>query len=543
MTVTPDVSPHVTTPEPDDASASSVLRFEKPQTFLESVPELGVEWPASPSSAPELLALNEELAADLGLDPEWLRSGEGVAVLAGNAVADGSSPLAQAYAGHQFGSYSPRLGDGRALLLGELVDRSGRRVDLQIKGSGRTPFARGGDGRATLGPMLREYVLGESMHALGVPSTRMLAVLATGDDVARQELEPGAILARVAASHLRVGTFQFAASTGEADLLRRLTDLAIARHHPQARESTNTALALLDAVLATQVETVARWMELGFVHGVMNTDNITISGQTIDYGPCAFLDAHRTGAVFSSIDHGGRYAYGRQPAILLWDLARLAEALLPLIDDDTDRAVEMATDILQTFGERFGRRSAEGMARKIGLPSSDGALAAGGALADELLVLLDRDGLDHTMSFRALAESLRTANAGPLLATPAGGSVRVVDLSAADSPDVTGRHGAGPTADGGGSDLADWWTRWVAAVDATGRPRQAVADDMDAVNPIVVARNHIVEEALAAAVAGDIEPFHRLVDVVRRPFDTPDDDRFERPPVADEGPYRTFCGT
>ncbi|MEM8745579.1 MAG: YdiU family protein [Actinomycetota bacterium] len=528
------VTPHLTEELPDDAHAPGTLHFHPPQTFRDAVPELGVEWSASPATDPQLIAVNDDLAAGLGLDPDRLRTPEGVAVLAGNAVAPGSTPIAQAYAGHQFGNYSPRLGDGRALLLGELVDPSGRRVDLQLKGSGRTPFARGGDGRATLGPMLREYVLGEAMHALGVPSTRMLAVLTTGDDVARQGLEPGAIVARIAASHLRVGTFQFAAATGEIDVLRRLVDLAIERHHPAASDETNRAIGLLDAVIEVQIETVARWMELGFVHGVMNTDNVTISGETIDYGPCAFLDAHRTGAVFSSIDHGGRYAYGRQPAILLWDLARLAEALLPLIDDDTDRAVEIATETLQTVGERFGRRSAEGMARKIGLGSSPDAVATGGSLADELLVLLDRGGLDHTMSFRSLAESLRTDDAGPLLAVPAGGSVRVVDLA---GDQLSAPVEAGPAG------LADWWARWVAAVDATGRDRDPVADEMDSVNPVVVARNHLVEEALSAAVSGDHEPFHRLVDVVRRPFDTPSDDRYARPPTDDEGPYRTFCGT
>src|SRR4051812_46925918 len=316
--------------------------------FVRDLGGLYQAWQAAPSPSPELVALNEELAGELGLDAEALRSPEGVAVLAGAAVPAGATPVAQAYAGHQFGNYSPRLGDGRALLLGELTDTAGQRRDLHLKGSGRTPFARGGDGRATLGPMLREYVVGEAMHALGIPTTRALAVVATGEPVRRETVLPGAVLARVASSHLRVGTFQYAAATRDADLLRRLTDHAIARHHPQAAEAERPALALLEAVVEAQASLVAQWMGVGFVHGVMNTDNMTISGETIDYGPCAFLDAFDPATVFSSIDRGGRYAYGNQPRVARWNLARFAEALLPLIDDDTDRAVEAATAVVSS---------------------------------------------------------------------------------------------------------------------------------------------------------------------------------------------------
>ncbi len=333
-------------------------RFDLDDSFARELVGLYEPWAAVPVADPSLVVLNDALADEVGLDSAALRSAGGVAVLAGNATPDGATTLAQAYAGHQFGGYSPRLGDGRALLLGELVDDDGRRRDLHLKGSGRTPFARGGDGRAALGPMLREYVMGEAMHALGIPTTRALAVVATGETILR-EVDgratdvPGAILARVASSHLRVGTFQFASATGDNALLGRLTDHAITRHAPHVAEADVPALALFDHVVAVQASLVAQWMLVGFIHGVMNTDNTTISGETIDYGPCAFMDAYDPATVFSSIDHGGRYAYGNQPAIITWNLARLAEAMLPLFDDDTDAAIESATAVLQTFPERF----------------------------------------------------------------------------------------------------------------------------------------------------------------------------------------------
>jgi uncharacterized protein YdiU (UPF0061 family) len=313
-------------------SVAAVPRFDLDDSFARELVGLHEPWAPAPVADPSLLVLNDELAVDLGLDVEALRSPEGIAVLAGNAVPDGVTTVAQAYAGHQFGGYSPRLGDGRALLLGEFVDDDGTRSDLHLKGSGRTPFARGGDGRAAVGPMLREYLISEAMSALGVPTTRALAVVATGESIVREvdgrhAQVPGAVLARVAASHLRVGTFQYAAASGEVELLRTLTDYAIGRHAPEAADADHPALALFDHVVAGQASLVAKWMAVGFIHGVMNTDNTTISGETIDYGPCAFMDAYDPATVFSSIDHGGRYAYGNQPAIMTWNLARLAERL------------------------------------------------------------------------------------------------------------------------------------------------------------------------------------------------------------------------
>jgi serine/tyrosine/threonine adenylyltransferase len=320
--------------------------FALDDSFARELEELSVPWQGAAVPAPRLLVLNEQLAVELGVDPEALRADHGVDVLAGNVPPAGASPVAQAYAGHQFGAYVPRLGDGRALLLGEVLDTQGRRRDVHLKGSGRTPFARGGDGKAVVGPMLREYVIGEAMHALGIPTSRALAVVATGEDVLRETVLPGAVLARVAASHIRVGTFQYAALNGGPELVRRLADHAIARHHPHAAEAENPYVAFYQSVLDTQASLMAQWMLVGFIHGVMNTDNMAISGETIDYGPCAFMDAFDPATVFSSIDQGGRYAYGNQPHIAQWNLARLAEALLPLIAGDTDTAVAAATGAL-----------------------------------------------------------------------------------------------------------------------------------------------------------------------------------------------------
>src|SRR6478752_7514277 len=342
-------------------SVDALLSLDFDNSFARELTGLYEPWQPAPAPSPRLLTLNVELAGELGLDPAALASPEGVAVLAGNVVPDGATPLAQAYAGHQFGSYSPRLGDGRALLLGELVDADGRLRDLHLKGSGRTPFARGGDGLAAVGPMLREFLISEAMHALGVPTNRSLAVLATGRQVRRETLLPGAVLARVASSHLRVGSFQYARSTDDIDLLRRLADHAIGRHYPDAVVVDNPALALFDAVITAQASLVAQWMLLGFVHGVMNTDNMTISGETIDYGPCAFMEAFDPATVYSSIDHGGRYAYGNQPVVAEWNLARLAETVLPLLHDDEEKAVEIAVEALGAFRSTYSGTWLEGM--------------------------------------------------------------------------------------------------------------------------------------------------------------------------------------
>lgn len=489
-------------------TAPTLFAFDN--SFVAELEGLYEPWRAAPAPEPRLLVLNEPLAAELGADPGALASPEGVAALVGNVAPAGAEPVAQAYSGHQFGAFSPRLGDGRALLLGEVVDVAGRRRDLHLKGSGRTPFARGADGKAAVGPMLREHVIGEAMHALGIPTTRALAVVATGERVLRETALPGAVLVRVAASHLRVGTFQYAAAWGDRDgaLLRRLADHAIARHHPDA----GSYLGLLEAVTNVQASLVARWMHVGFIHGVMNTDNMTISGETIDYGPCAFMDAYDPATVFSSIDHGGRYAFGNQPAIAQWNLARLAETLLPLLDDDVDAAVEAATGVLNEFPGRYLRTWRGGMRAKLGLAGDEGD--ADDALLDDLLALLQRQRVDHTSCLRALSASVR-GDAAPVRALFA-------DPAAFDA----------------------WHERWLARLAAEGRDPRAVADEMDRVNPIYIPRNHLVEEALAAATAGDLGPLHRLLDALAAPFDErPGLERYAEPPPASFGAYRTFCGT
>ena len=482
--------------------------FAFDNSFVRELEGLYMPWSAEPAPAPELLALNDELARELGADPEALRAPDGVAVLGGVSAPDGASPVAQAYAGHQFGGFSPRLGDGRALLLGEVLDIHGRRRDLHMKGSGRTPYARGGDGKAAVGPMLREYVIGEAMHALGIPTTRALAVVATGEDVVREMLLPGAVLTRVAASHVRVGTFEYAARNGGPDLVRRLADHAIARHHPRAADAENPYLALLQAVAEAQASLLARWMHVGFVHGVMNTDNMTISGETIDYGPCAFMDAYDPATVFSSIDHGGRYAYANQPHIAQWNLALLAEALLALLGDG-DAAVVAATGVLQSFPGRYQEHFSRGMRAKLGLGD---ARDGDGALIGDLLALLAAQSVDFTSCFRALSASLR------------GDDARARSLFAA----------------------GDWPERWRARLASQDSDDlDAVAAAMDRVNPVYIPRNHKVEEALAAATDGDLAPFHRLVGVVCHPYaERPGLESYAEPASASFcGTYQTFCGT
>ena len=474
-------------------------------------------WQAAVLPAPRLLALNDDVAETLGLDPGWLRSDDGIAALTGQTVPDGARPVAQGYAGHQFGGYSPRLGDGRALLLGEVVTADGRHLDLHLKGSGRTPFARGGDGKAAVGPMLRELVISEAMHALGIPTTRALAVVATGESIARESMLPGAVLTRVASSHLRVGTFQYASSLRDADVLRRLVSHAITRHYPHAADAPVPALALFDGVVTAQARLVAQWMLVGFVHGVMNTDNMTISGETIDYGPCAFMDGYDPATVFSSIDHGGRYAWGNQPNIGQWDLARLAEALLPLVDADDTVAVERVTGVLHTFPTRFEQCWRDGMRAKLGLAAASIDADAGDLLVDDLLSLLQTHRVDYTSAFRALAAALRDHGD------------RLTDLF------------DGPLAR---QALDAWVTRWRLAVDTGPTSATAVADEMDAVNPVYVPRNHVVEAALGAATDGDLRPLDALLDAVRRPFAERDGlEQFARPAPIGSGRYVTFCGT
>ncbi len=482
-------------------------------TFVRELEGLYLPWQAAPASAPRLLALNAALARELGADPAALATPAGIGLLTGTALPPEATPVAQAYAGHQFGGYSPRLGDGRALLVGELIDVNGRRRDLHLKGSGRTPFARGGDGKAAVGPMLREYLVSEAMHALGIPTTRSLAVVATGDTVVRETPLPGAVLARVAASHLRVGTFQYAAATGDEALLRRLADYAIARHHPQAAAADNPYRALLEAVVEAQAALIAQWMLVGFVHGVMNTDNMTISGETIDYGPCAFVDELDRGAVFSSIDHGGRYAYGNQPQIALWNLTRLAETLLRLLGDEPEQAREAATAVLNGFGPRYHAHFERGLRAKIGLPS-DGELDDEG-LGEDLIALVEEQRADFTGTFRALAAAARGD------AEPARAQFR--DPAPFDA----------------------WRGRWLAQLGWSGVDPHAAADAIDRVNPVYIPRNHLVEEALIAATAGDMAPFEQLLGAVTQPFDErPGLERHAAPaPPGFSDSFQTFCGT
>lgn len=469
--------------------------------YADEFPELSVPWEAARADEPHLVALNEELAAELGLDADGLRSTEGLLMLVGNRVPEGARPVAQAYAGHQFGGFSPRLGDGRALLLGELPD--GR--DLHLKGSGRTPFARGGDGLAAVGPMLREYLISEAMHALGVPTTRSLAVVATGNTVLRESPLPGAVLARVASSHLRVGTFQFARSSGDVDLVRRLADHAIARHHPHAADAENPYLALFTAVQSAQASLIADWMAIGFIHGVMNTDNTTISGESIDYGPCAFMESFDAATVFSSIDAQGRYAYGNQPGIMQWNLARFAETLVPLLGDDQDAAVAQLTAALDEFPAQYNAAFHTRTRAKLGLAGGDDEVA--GPLVEDALAFLSGARADHTSFFRHLT-------------TAAGGDDGPLRDLLADR------------ADG----LDSWLSRW--------REAGPSAEEMARVNPIYIPRNHLVEEALDAATAGDPGPFEELLAVVTRPYDEqPGKERFAAPAPPDAAPHVTYCGT
>jgi uncharacterized protein YdiU (UPF0061 family) len=455
--------------------------------------------------APHWVLFNRALAAELGLDPGGFAAPEAAALFAGNLLPEGAQPLAQAYAGHQYGHFTV-LGDGRAILLGEQRTPAGARVDMQLKGPGPTPFSRRGDGRAALGPMLREYILSEAMQALGVPTTRSLAVVATGEPVFREETLPGAVLTRIAASHVRVGTFEWAAAHGDTAALAALTDFTLRRHYPEAADSPEPAAALFSAVAERQASLLARWLLLGFVHGVMNTDNMALSGETIDYGPCAFLDTYHPSTVFSSIDHHGRYAYANQPRIAQWNLARLAEALLPLLHPDEAKAVELANAALEQFPGQFERHWLAGMRAKLGLTGED---PGDHALADDLLAWMQDRQADFTNTFR-------------LLATP--------DLGAGWLPDDAA--------------FQAWRQRWLARLGAESRLAAELVGALRRANPAVIPRNHRVEAALAAATGGDLAPLHRLLEVLATPFDherAPAEFTAAPPPGGPR--YRTFCGT
>jgi uncharacterized protein YdiU (UPF0061 family) len=468
----------------------------------------------TPVTSPRLIKLNRPLAIHLGLDPDLLSSPEGAEILAGKRLPDGADPIAMAYAGHQFGHFVPQLGDGRAILLGEVIDADGVRRDIQLKGSGPTPFSRRGDGRAALGPVLREYVVSEAMAALGIPTTRSLAAVVTGEVVMRETALPGAVLTRVASSHIRVGTFQFFASRGDTDGVRRLADHVIARHYPQAAAAERPYAALLAGVIGRQAELVARWLLVGFIHGVMNIDNSSISGETIDYGPCAFMDHYDPAAVFSSIDEQGRYAYANQPRIALWNLTRLAECLLPLFSDDQDKAIAEAQDLLGAFAEKFSAAYQAGLRQKIGLfTARDGDEA----LVQDLLDAMAKNQADFTLTFRRLADAaLDGANDG-----------------------AVGQLFADPAAFG------DWATRWRQRTASETQSADERRNAMRLVNPAFIPRNHRIEAIIEAAVnRDDYAPFEELLTVLAKPFDDqPAFAAYAEPPQPEQRVLQTFCGT
>ena len=459
-----------------------------------------------PVPAPQLVVFNAALARFLGLNPDALKGEEGAAVFSGNRLPEGAEPLAQAYAGHQFGSFT-MLGDGRAILLGEQVTPQGERFDIQFKGSGRTPFSRQGDGRAALGPMLREHLISEALHALGIPTTRSLAVVVTGEPVFRETALQGAILTRTAASHLRVGTFQNATGRDKPEEIRALADYTLRRLFPELAAAESPHLALLGAVMERQASLVARWLLVGFIHGVMNTDNMALSGETIDYGPCAFMDAYDPNTVFSSIDHGGRYAYGRQPQIAQWNLARFAETLLPLIHENQEEAVTLATGVISGYPGTFRRHWLDGMRAKIGLLNQE---EDDGALVEELLACMHRHGADYTNTFRDLAA-----------ASPA-------EASLFQAPD-----------------FKQWLARWQSRLERQPEPWEVSRRRMNASNPVLIPRNHRVEEALAAAVGrADFSVMDKLLSALSQPYqDPPEEAGYHLPPPPSAPPYRTFCGT
>jgi len=494
------------------ALAPDTFGFAFDNSYARDLPGFYVEWQGAAAPEPQIMRLNHDLARELGLNPEALDTPEGAAILAGSTAPAGANPLAMAYAGHQFGGFSPQLGDGRALLLGEVIDQNGKRRDLHLKGSGRTPFSRGGDGKAVLGPVLREYLMGEAMHALGIPTTRALAATATGASVLRDTgLQPGAVLARVASSHLRVGTFQFFAAKGETDKLRQILDYSIARHAPELADAPNVPMAYVWHTLSVQAKLIAQWMTVGFIHGVMNTDNMALSGETIDYGPCAFMDQYDPATVFSSIDRQGRYAYGNQPGIARWNLARLAETLLDLISPDEDEAIRLASAAIDRFEEVYEAEWLALMRAKLGLTTAqDGDFA----LAHGFLKAMEGQGADFTNSFRALSYILRGET----------GALRAQFTS----PD----------------EARDWQEAWQTRLASEPMDPALRAAAMDGANPLYIPRNHMVEAALAAANAGDMAPFETLLAVVSNPFVVQDGmNAYAQPAPEDFGQYRTFCGT
>ncbi|MGD6890993.1 protein adenylyltransferase SelO [Bacillus mobilis] len=470
-----------------------------PQSFY-------TEIPPTPVSSPELVKLNHSLAISLGFNPEELKKEAEIAIFAGNALPEGAHPLAQAYAGHQFGHFN-MLGDGRALLIGEQITPSGKRFDIQLKGSGPTPYSRRGDGRAALGPMLREYIISEAMYALDIPTTRSLAVVTTGEPTYRETKLPGAILTRVASSHIRVGTFQFAAALGSIEDLQSLADYTIQRHYPEIETHENRYTALLQEVIKKQASLIAKWQLVGFIHGVMNTDNITISGETIDYGPCAFMDNYDQGTVFSSIDTQGRYAYGNQPYMAAWDLARLAESLIPILHEDEEEALKIAQDEISKFSVQYENQWFLGMKKKLGLFSSE---EQDQSLIEQLLKIMEKHKADYTNTFRSL--TLDTIENTALFESP---------------------------------EFKEWYKLWQSRLERQEESKENAYEMMKNNNPSIIPRNHRVEEALEAAVTNnDYSVMEKLLEALSNPFSyATDQEEYCVPPAPTNRPYRTFCGT
>lgn len=487
-----------------DQASSFGWNFDNSYTRLPEI--LYVRQRPVPVAAPEMVLYNDQLGALLGLDPD-ASDFDRAQIFSGNQLPTEADPIAQAYAGHQFGHFT-MLGDGRALLLGEQITPAGERFDIQLKGSGQTPFSRRGDGRAALGPMLREYIVSEAMHALGIPTTRSLAVVSTGEKVYRETALPGAILTRVARSHIRIGTFQYLAAAGEHEALRLLADHAIARHYPETAATSNPYLAFYQAVLHRQAALMAKWLHVGFVHGVMNTDNVSICGETIDYGPCAFLDIYDPDTVFSSIDYDGRYAYINQPTIMHWNLTRFAEALLPLFHEREEMAKELATDALGEFPKVFRQEWTAGMAAKLGLKTvEEGDLE----LLQEFLSCLRAEKADYTATLRALSEGATAEAKSPFFQTPT---------------------------------FLKWQDSWKARLARQSASPATVREQMCARNPAIIPRNHKVEEVLAAAMTQDFAPLKRLLVALSRPYNPlPEYMDLTTPPVPSTSPYKTFCGT
>lgn len=488
----------------DKASIETGWNFDNSYTRLPKL--LYSQLNPTPVLSPKLVVVNGPVAEALGLNVQALKGSEGTAVFAGNRIPEGALPIAQAYAGHQFGHFT-MLGDGRAILLGEQITPQGERFDIQLKGSGRTPYSRRGDGRAALGPMLREYIISEAMHALGIPTTRSLAVVETGESIYRETEQPGAILTRVASSHIRVGTFQFAANKGTLEELKALADYTLQRHFPEVEAGEKRYLSLLQEVIKRQAALIAKWQQVGFIHGVMNTDNMALSGETIDYGPCAFMDAYDPATVFSSIDTQGRYAYGNQPQIAGWNLARLAEALLPLLHNDEDQAIQIAEGALKDYGELYFRSWFSGMRAKLGLFNEE---PQDESLIVDLLEMMQKHHADYTNTFLALTF---------------------------DKPEDTAFYGT--------TGFTEWYEQWQARLSRQQESKAEAQQRMKNHNPAVIPRNHRVEEALQAAVEQeDYSVMEELLQALSNPYaHTPDQTKYSTLPEPSDCPYQTFCGT